>query len=246
MPRRTWQRFLRNTGGDTGLRSPCVGWRRWSLSKKSHVGSTASAAISNALPVLLVSSRGMITGVPLFVWYDGTLTSKRPVLAAAELARIASQKLTVLLPSLEPESDDHLQEQVMGLLREKGIRLKWQRVSCSDQASLSKVLRSEPVSLIILTGPSLFEKGSLCKTLSYAISSRSSHLTTRAPPTFAQAGTNDWIPRKSASDRRVRVPSQPQLPCAFRRACARPHDYGRRLPTCCRSPGALWPAGNDP
>jgi hypothetical protein len=48
-------------------------------------------------------------------------------LAAAELARIASQKLTVLLPSLEPESDDHLQEQVMGLLREKGIRLKWQR-----------------------------------------------------------------------------------------------------------------------
>lgn len=133
-----------------------LGWRGWSLSKKSHVGSTASAAMSQAMPVLLVSSRGMITGVPVFVWYDGTLTSKRAVLAAAELARIASQELTVLLPSLEPESDDHLQEQVMGLLREKGIRLKWERVSCSDQASLCNVLRSEPVSLVILTGQEPF------------------------------------------------------------------------------------------
>jgi nucleotide-binding universal stress UspA family protein len=133
-----------------------LGWRGWSLYKKSHAGSTASAAMSKAVPVLLVSSRGLITGVPVFVWYDGTLASKRGVLAAAELARVASQKLTVLLPSLEPGSDDHLQEQVMGLLREKGIRLKWQRVSCSDRASLCNVLRSEPVSLVILTGQEPF------------------------------------------------------------------------------------------
>ncbi len=135
-----------------------LGWRGWSLVKKPHMGSTASAAIGEAVPVLLLSARGILTELPILVWYDGTPTSKRGVLAAAELAQIGSRKLTVLLPLPERKTGNRLQTQVEDLLKGKEIQLRFEHIDPSDQASLRSVLRSERPSVIVLTGEEPFPK----------------------------------------------------------------------------------------
>jgi nucleotide-binding universal stress UspA family protein len=133
-----------------------LGWRGWSLSRKSRIGSAASAAVSKAVPALLLSAPATLSELHVFVWYDGTVSSKRAVLAAADLAEIASGKLTVLLSSREPESDSGLQQQVFALLRGKRIQLRWGRVNGSGHADLRDILRSEPASLIVLSGKEPF------------------------------------------------------------------------------------------
>ncbi len=135
-----------------------LGRRGWSLAKKSCMGSTALAAISEAVPTLLLSTRGMFTDQRILTWYDGTQTSKKGVLAAAELARIGSRNLTVLLPLCEEESGSYLQEQVAHLLKGKEIRLTFVRIDDSHKGDLSKALQFAHPTIIVLTGKEPFSK----------------------------------------------------------------------------------------
>lgn len=135
-----------------------LGRRGWSLAKKSYMGSTALAAIREAVPTLLLSTRGMFADQRILAWYDGTQTSKKGILAAAELARICSRKLTVLLPLREQNSSSHLHEQVAHFLKGKEIQLTFVRINDPDKGELNKTLQSAHPTVIVLTGKEPFSK----------------------------------------------------------------------------------------
>jgi nucleotide-binding universal stress UspA family protein len=134
----------------------------WSLVRKSGVGSTALAALSEAVPALLLSSRATLAERPVLVWCDGTPESVRGVLAAAELAQIGSGKLTVLLPPSGQGTSNHLRKQVVDLLEETDIRVHYRHVHSSNEAGFRGAVQSEHPSMIVLTGTEPFsDKASL-------------------------------------------------------------------------------------
>jgi nucleotide-binding universal stress UspA family protein len=133
-----------------------LGRRGWSQVKRARMGSTASAAIGEAGPTLLLTARGIWTDQPILVFYDGTPPSKRGVLAAAELARIGSGKLTVLLAAPEAKSSEELGEEIVELLRGAKIQFKCKPVDVADEAAVRNALRSEHASVIVLTGKEPF------------------------------------------------------------------------------------------
>lgn len=135
-----------------------LGRRGWSLTNKSCMGSTALAAINGAVPTLLLSTRGMFTDQRILAWYDGTQISKKGVLAAAELARISSRNLTVLLPLHEQKPGAYLQEQVAHFLKGKEIQLTFVSIDDTGKGDLSKTLQSAHPTVIVLTGKEPFCK----------------------------------------------------------------------------------------
>lgn len=134
----------------------------WSLVKKSGLGSTALAAMGEAVPALLLSSAAALAERPVLVWYDGTPASERGVLVAAELAQIGSGELTVLLPPSEHETGNHLREPVADLLKEAEICVHYRHAHSSDDAAFRSAVRSERPSVLVLTGSEPFsDKASL-------------------------------------------------------------------------------------
>lgn len=128
----------------------------WSLVKKSGIGSTALAALSEAAPALLLSSGAALAEHPILVWYDSTPASERGVLVAAELARVCSRELTVLLPPSERESGTHIRKEVEGLLAEMNIRIHYKHAHSSNEAGFRAAVHSERPSMLVLTGKEPF------------------------------------------------------------------------------------------
>jgi nucleotide-binding universal stress UspA family protein len=128
----------------------------WSFINKSGVGSTALAALSEAVPALLLSSRATFAEHPILVWCDGTPESVRSVLAAAELAQICSGRLTVLLSPSDQGTSNHLREQVVDLLKEMDIEVQYKYFHSSNEAGFRAAVHSERPSVVVLTGTEPF------------------------------------------------------------------------------------------
>jgi len=126
-----------------------LGWRGWSLARRPRIGSTASAAVSKAMPAMLLSELGTISDLPVVVCYDGSASMRTAVLAAAELAQIGAQDLRVILLS-EPHSWENLRREIANLLAEKPIQPKLTYASSDDRAKLYQAIRRELPALLIL------------------------------------------------------------------------------------------------
>ena len=128
----------------------------WSLVKKTGFGSTAVAALGHAVPTLLLSSRAALAEHPIVVWCDGSPASGRAVLVAAELARIGSGDLTVLLPPAGQETNNHLRKQIADLLKGMNIQIHYRRIRSASEADLRSAVQSERPSILVLTGTEPF------------------------------------------------------------------------------------------
>jgi nucleotide-binding universal stress UspA family protein len=133
-----------------------LGRMGWSLLNRSGIGSTALAALGEAVPALLLSSRATLADRPVLVWWNGTPDSLRVVLAAAELARLGSGELTVLLPPSGHDAGNHLRRQVVDLLKETGIKVHFRHLHSSSEASFRTAVQSEHPGIIVLTGKEPF------------------------------------------------------------------------------------------
>lgn len=136
-----------------------LGRMGWSLLNRSGIGSTALAALGEAVPALLLSSRATLADRPVLVWCDGTPDSLRAVLAAAELARIGLGELSVLLPPSGREATAPLRKQVVDLLEDTGIRIHCKHLHSSNEASFRAAVQSEHPGVIVLTGREPFSDG---------------------------------------------------------------------------------------
>jgi len=123
----------------------------WSLVKKAGLGSTALAAFNQAVPTLLLSSQTALTERPVVIWC-GSPASARGVLVAAELARIGSGELTVLLPPAGQETNNHLRNQIADLLKGMNIQIHYRRIRSASEADLCSAVRSERPGVLVLTG----------------------------------------------------------------------------------------------
>jgi len=128
----------------------------WSLVKKSGIGSTALAALSEAVPALLLSSGATLGEHPILVWCDGTPASERAVLVASELARVSSGKLTVLLPSSGQETGNHIRKQVEDLLKGLDVHIRYKHARSSDEVAFRAAVHSERPGVMVLTGTEPF------------------------------------------------------------------------------------------
>lgn len=128
----------------------------WSLVKKSGLGSTALAALGEAVPALLLSSWATLAERPVLVWYDGTPASERGVLVAAELAQVGPGELTVLLPPSEHEAGNHIRKHIEDLLKETEIRVHYKHAHSTNESAFCSCVRAERPSVLVLTGSEPF------------------------------------------------------------------------------------------
>lgn len=134
----------------------------WSFARKSAIGSTALAAIGEAVPALLLSSRATFAERPTLAWFDGTTASARGVLAAAELAQVGSGELVVLLPPTGQETNNHLRKQVTDLLKGTNVQLRCKYLRSLNQAAFLSAVQSVRPGVIVLMGSEPFpDKASL-------------------------------------------------------------------------------------
>lgn len=133
-----------------------LGRTGWSLINKSGMGSTALAALSEAVPVLLLSSHTTFAERPILVWFDGTPASIGGVLVAAELARIGAGELIVLLPESESESGSHVRKQAVDLLNGMEVRVDCKHIHSVNEAAFRRAVLSERPSMLVLTSKEPF------------------------------------------------------------------------------------------
>lgn len=128
----------------------------WSLLKKSGIGSTAMAALSEAVPALLLSSGTALAKRPILVWCNGTPASERAVLAAAELAQLESSELIVLLPPSGQQANNHLRNHVVDLVKDIEVEVHCRYLHSSAEGDFLSAMRAIRPSVIILAGKEPF------------------------------------------------------------------------------------------
>jgi len=137
----------------------------WSLGPPARIGSTAREAAASAIPVLLLPEHALMPGARLLVRYDGSLTSKLAVLAAAQLTNPSSGKLTVLLAARDPARVAELRREVDTLVEGKSFQLHYRQVDLEDGANLLREVGKEKTDILVLDSRHLLQDPLTLETL---------------------------------------------------------------------------------
>jgi nucleotide-binding universal stress UspA family protein len=128
-----------------------IGRCGWSVGGRLRVGSTAAGVVAGAIPVLVLSERGA-PYVQLLVYYDGSPSARRRLLAAAQLARGGSMGITVLVATANAESAERMRKEADALLQDSGVKVRYQLIDPTDAASLLRAVKAEKSGIIVVGG----------------------------------------------------------------------------------------------
>lgn len=137
----------------------------WSLGPPARMGSTAREAAASTIPVLLLPEHALMPGARLLVRYDGSLTSKLAVLAAAQLAQPSLGGLTVLLAARDPGRVAELRREVDTLVEGKSLQLHYRQVDLEDGANLLREVAKEKADILVLDSRNLLQDPLTLETL---------------------------------------------------------------------------------
>ena len=127
-----------------------LGRAGWSLGPLSRVGSTALKVVTSSVPVLLLPEHAISSEMHLVVYYDGSRTAKRALLAATQLAEVGTKSITVLLAATDRQSAKRLRSQVDRLLQTSGLAVRYRPIDPNDKLSLLRALKEEPSDILVL------------------------------------------------------------------------------------------------
>jgi nucleotide-binding universal stress UspA family protein len=130
----------------------------WSFGPLIRMGSTAIGVVTSAIPVLLVSEERLPHDVRLVVYYDGSATARRSLLAAEQLAKPGTNEITVLLAAANRDRVSAMRDEVDALLKGKGIAVRYREIDPQDEMSLFRALKAEQPGSLVLGGRELLKK----------------------------------------------------------------------------------------
>jgi len=137
----------------------------WSLGPPTRMGSTARGAAASAIPVLLLPGRALLPQAGVLVCYDGSLASRLAVLAAAQLARPSTSRLTVLLAARDQGRAAELRREVVALLEGKNLQVRYRQVGVPEGGNLLREVREEKADVLVLSSRDLLRDPATLETL---------------------------------------------------------------------------------
>lgn len=121
------------------------------LTRRVRLGSTALAAAEEAPCCVLVLQRDAGIKTPMVVAYDGTPGGQRALAMAARLAGREAGNLDVLILTPDLEAVRRLQAEASGLLRGRGLALRFHHLKSATSAGLIHEARAAGGGTLVLS-----------------------------------------------------------------------------------------------
>jgi nucleotide-binding universal stress UspA family protein len=130
----------------------------WSLGRRVRIGSTALGLATSTAPVLLISEQGLPPNSRLLIHYDASPAARRALLAAAQLAKVATSGITVLIATADPQETSVMQNEVDLLLKDRKVQFRYRRINSGDTINLLQALKAEKAGILVLGGRDSLKK----------------------------------------------------------------------------------------
>lgn len=127
-----------------------LGKAGWSLARRGRLGSTARAVLGQAQGLALIVQQGTRLGPPIIVAYDGSPPAGRALAAAALVARVMDDGLTVLLMADERDDAQVLQQEVAAWLAPRGLTARYRQLTTARVPHLGQMVRLEGGGTLVL------------------------------------------------------------------------------------------------
>jgi len=138
---------------EADLLSLSLGGAGWPMGRRPQVGST-SQAVAGTQSSFLRARRPLQAPEPVLVVYDGSKGAEAACRFAAQLAGTSGNRLTVLLPTLSGRLEGQGEAEVLGLLGEAHLQLRFRAIHSNDKSDLLRAVRSEQGRALVLSGQS--------------------------------------------------------------------------------------------
>lgn len=127
-----------------------LGKAGWSLAQQGHLGSTARAVVGQTPGLTLIIQQGAHLGPLTMIVYDGSRTAIRALAAAAFVARVMDDDLTVLLIADDLDSARALEQEVGAWLADRGLTARYRRLTSDHVPRLGQMVRLEGGGTLVL------------------------------------------------------------------------------------------------
>lgn len=141
---------LLSAGGGTDL--ILLGKAGWS--RRSRLGSTTRALVSQATSHVMVLQQGAQLRSPVGLVYDGSLLSQRALLIATHLQRQRISFLVVIILADEVEKARQLQEEVAQWLRQHHLQARFRWLIHRAEGGLVSTVKEEQCGALVLPAES--------------------------------------------------------------------------------------------
>ncbi|MGD2078217.1 MAG: universal stress protein [Chloroflexota bacterium] len=122
------------------------------VSGRDRLGSTARAAAANTRRSVLLMQHGGDLHYPVLVTFDGSPAAWQALVAAAKLARVDGDELSVLLLCQEPEMVSVLKDQVRGWLGHRDLRAQYSWFPQPSTGALIRLVQATADCVLVLGG----------------------------------------------------------------------------------------------
>jgi nucleotide-binding universal stress UspA family protein len=121
------------------------------ISSRSHLGSSARAAMGGTGGSVLVMKQGGHLHYPVLVTFDGSAAARQALKAAAQLAQSGSANLNVLLLGKVEERPD-LEQEAAALLEKMGVNISFHGMADMSVAKLVAMIETADDCVLVLGG----------------------------------------------------------------------------------------------
>jgi nucleotide-binding universal stress UspA family protein len=128
----------------------CVGRASRPLTRRSAVGSTATAAATRAPRSVLLVSRDTQIRPPMVVLYEDAPDARRALVLASKLAQHVGGLLSVVVPAAVSGSSQEIQKQITDELEGEGLVIRYRELIGSGVMSLIEAVGTEGAGMLAL------------------------------------------------------------------------------------------------
>lgn len=132
------------------------------VSKRHRLGSTARAAAASIRRSVLLMRQGGDLRYPVLVTFDGSPAAWQALLAAARLASVSGDDLSVLLLAQDPDQVSTLRDEVRVWLGQRDLKAQYSWLAQATAGSLIKFIQAKADCVLVLGGDNpLLEAGAV-------------------------------------------------------------------------------------
>jgi nucleotide-binding universal stress UspA family protein len=121
------------------------------ISSRSHLGSSARAAMGGTGGSVLVMKQGGHLHYPVLVTFDGSAAARQALKAAAQLSQASGDNLNVLLLGKVEERPD-LEQEAAALLEKMGVNISFHGMADMSVAKLVAMIETADDCVLVLGG----------------------------------------------------------------------------------------------
>jgi nucleotide-binding universal stress UspA family protein len=118
--------------------------------RRRRLGSTTRAILFQTPQLTLIIHPGSRLQLPFLIFYDGSVTAQKALLAAAQLSRTQEDHLIVLVLADTQEETQQLQQEVDTTLKAYNLTARYLRGNKVDTQNLLRIIQLEQCGMLVL------------------------------------------------------------------------------------------------